>query len=823
MSYRRVPADRRGPGRALRGALAVVLGATGLALVPTPRVELVTDFRADRETLRFTPVAHTASAAADPVAGEGSAPVVVASEVAEVEPFTTIGVVLPEAPVAPVEVRWRDGAGWSAWHELEVEPDKGPDLGTDEAARAASDGVASQPLWVGDADAYQVRVPVAPSAGPPTSATDRLEGAEVVVVREAGTRAVVEVDDVPAGAAAGQPAIRSRAEWGARSPANSVGTASELKLAVVHHSATGNDYAPGDVPGIIRSIQAFHMDANGWSDIGYNFVVDRFGGMWEGRDGSLLRNSIGAHAEGFNTGSVGVVALGNFSAGRPGTAQVANIAEVIGWRFALAGIDPASTVRFTSGGSSTIPAGRAVDLPRVVGHRDVGSTDCPGSNLYAQLSSTIRPRLPAIVAEQSSPVGFLDVVAAGPRSVLLAGWAVDPLVRAPIEVHAYVDGVGYNLGPTRFARPDVSSRFSTPGVPHGFVASIGDLAPGRHSVCVFAINAGPGSNTLVLCQEVVVESGDPIGAVDQIEAGPDGSLRVAGWTLDPDLAGANEVHVYIDGVGVNLGPAAGARPDIGRLRPAYGSAHGFDWRAGGLAPGPHSVCVFAINAGPGSNRLLQCRTVTTPGGRPIGVLDAVTGLPDGRIAASGWAIDPDTAAPAEVHLYVDGRGVNLGPAAGDRPDLAAAFPGYGPRHGFGWLGTGFAPGRHRVCAFGIDVAGGPNSLLGCRDAVVPGGDPFGVVDRVYATGSGIGVSGWVVDPDTVAPVSAHVYIDGVGYDAGPAGADRPDVGAATGYGARHGLEWRSPPLAAGPHDVCTFGIDVGVGSNVLLDCRRIVL
>ena len=822
--HRLLPSCRA--GSLLRAGLGAALVAVGLSVVPLPTVTSVADYRVDREPLRFEPMAAVQEAPSTD--GE------VISRVAEVEPFVTIGVALPEVPMSPVSVRWRDDAGWSDWHELEVEVDKGPDRSSDEATKAADHrtGVVTEPLWIGKADAYQVRLPRDAADGTSDTTTSTTTsapidgpGPEVVVVRPDGQRLEVESDSVPAGAqSVGQPAIRTRGEWGARAPSNSVGTASSLKLAVVHHSATGNDYSPADVPGIIRSIQAFHIDGNGWSDIGYNFIVDKFGGMWEGRDGSLLRNSIGAHAEGFNTGSVGVMALGNYTAGAPGAAQVTNIADVIAWKFANAGIDPNTRVDFTSGGSSTIPAGQVVNLPRVVGHRDVGSTDCPGSNLYAQLSSRIRPILPALVAGKASPVGIIDVAAAGPRSIVLSGWAFDPLETDPIEIHVYVDGVGRNLGPTPIERPDLAAAYPGVGTRHGFSTTIGDLAPGSHSVCVFGINTGPGSNSLLFCRDITVPTGDPVGFLEQVAAGPDGTIGVGGWAFDPDQMAPADIHVYVDGRGFNTGAAALYRPDIAAAYPGFGGNRGFGWVGSGFAPGRHEVCVFAANVGAGGNNLLGCRTVTTPGGAPTGIVDAVVTGPDGTLGVFGWTIDPDTAASTDVHVYLDGRGANIGRASSDRSDIAGLFPGYGARHGFSWTAAGLAPGAHSLCVFAIDTGGGTNSLLYCGKVNVPGGSPFGAIDNISAGGSRINVAGWVIDPDTVGAVEAHVYVDSTGYNTGPAGQPRPDVAAVVaGYGPFHGLSWTSPVLAPGQHSVCVFGVNRGVGSNTLLNCRTVTV
>ncbi|MEZ5239760.1 MAG: N-acetylmuramoyl-L-alanine amidase [Microthrixaceae bacterium] len=105
-----------------------------------------------------------------------------------------------------------------------------------------------------------------------------------------------------------------------------------MKLAVVHHSVSSNSYSQAQVPSVIRGIQAYHMDGRGWDDIGYNFVVDRYGGIWEGRGGGATEPVVGAHASGFNTGTVGVMLLGDFSSAQPTSASVQSAGRVIGWK-----------------------------------------------------------------------------------------------------------------------------------------------------------------------------------------------------------------------------------------------------------------------------------------------------------------------------------------------------------------------------------------------------------------------------------------------------------------------------------------------------------
>src|SRR5206468_8858593 len=87
--------------------------------------------------------------------------------------------------------------------------------------------------------------------------------------------------------------------------------AAALKLAIVHHTAGTNSYTPAQAAAIVRGIEVYHVKANGWNDIGYNFLVDRYGTVYEGRGGGIDKNVIGAHSLGFNNSTVGVSLIGN--------------------------------------------------------------------------------------------------------------------------------------------------------------------------------------------------------------------------------------------------------------------------------------------------------------------------------------------------------------------------------------------------------------------------------------------------------------------------------------------------------------------------------
>jgi hypothetical protein len=315
--------------------------------------------------------------------------------------------------------------------------------------------------------------------------------------------------------------------------------------------------------------------------------------------------------------------------------------------------------------------------------------------------------------QPSAVVGSTDAVNQQPDGVHVSGWALDTRTSQPNPtVNLTVDGNAAGSVATTVARPDVNAAFpnSVAGT-HGF-ATVLHLAAGTHTVCAFGV--GSGTPTAALGCKSVRVTDDAIGSFDRVSRGP-GGVRVQGWALDPDTATSSPVAVYVDGNGTYV-TANGTRNDIGTAFPGYGPNHGFD-AVVPTAAGTHNVCAYAINATgtAGDNTLLGCKTITFTGD-PIGSLDAATRV-TGGITVSGWAIDPDTAGVDIVAVYVDSSGVTTA-ANGSRPDIGAAFWGYGNLHGY-TATISASPGTHNVCAWAINVTGaGSNTLLGCRSITV---------------------------------------------------------------------------------------------------------
>ena len=405
------------PARPVRRRLTLGLGlvvlAGGLSVAPLPAFAEESIAVVDRAPLELTPAAdpqappistESVTPGSDPAPVVDAAPTRVAAQQVGVDDFRLIAIEARNPSGAPAKVRVHTADGWGEWKELSFETDNGPDHGTEEEKRAQEhlgDRALTEPTFVSHADGYEVSLP----AGS--------ENAEAVLVREQ-THLVVKDPTPAAGAltlpAHGQPTIRMRNTWTSRPPKVRPELAPTVRVAVVHHSVSSNTYGPDDVPGELRAIQAFHMDGRGWDDIGYNFAIDRFGRIWEGRAGGINLAVIGAHALGANYEGTGIVALGDFSGMTANQAMLDAYGQLIGWKLYIHGSDATGSAPFTLG-EGAIRGGQTVDLPHVIGHQTVQETSCPGQ-IQGQLD-TIRALAGQKQVQLKSTPGFWGAITTG--------------------------------------------------------------------------------------------------------------------------------------------------------------------------------------------------------------------------------------------------------------------------------------------------------------------------------------------------------------------------------------------------------------------------
>jgi hypothetical protein len=275
-------------------------------------------------------------------------------------------------------VRFTDG--WSPWRSADddsVSPQHGWRIGNID--------------WVGRASALQTRA-----------------GSQVTRIRAYTVWSPTEQIAARRLQLANAPPIVPRLSWGADESIRRAAPeyAPSLKLAFVHHTVGSNSYTRAESGAIIRGIEIYHVQGNGWNDIGYNFVVDKYGQVFEGRYGGVDRNVIGAHTQGFNTGSFGVAVLGTYGSARISAAAAASLEQLLSWRLDLAHVDPLSTLTYLSGGNPRFLAGTPVVLRAISGHRDAYFTECPGNALYAQI-----PSIASAVATLGGPKIYAPLVA----------------------------------------------------------------------------------------------------------------------------------------------------------------------------------------------------------------------------------------------------------------------------------------------------------------------------------------------------------------------------------------------------------------------------
>ena len=253
------------------------------------------------------------------------------------KPFRAVGLSWLHDPALTsltAQVRVRTDGQWSDWQELDS-TDEGTDGGTDGGNVPQRDG--TDPLWVDHADGVQVHIEQIAGAAPSDLRVDLIDPGTSSADADP-TGATTLAGAAVAHADTSQPTIITRAQWGAdesiRLKACSGGpeSAGALKVAFVHHTVTSNTYNPDDVPAIIRSIYAYHVQGEGWCDIGYNFLVDKYGRIFEGRYGGVQNAILGAHTGGFNTGSFGVAMIGEYDTVVPPKAMTDAMAKVPGVR-----------------------------------------------------------------------------------------------------------------------------------------------------------------------------------------------------------------------------------------------------------------------------------------------------------------------------------------------------------------------------------------------------------------------------------------------------------------------------------------------------------
>ena len=211
------------------------------------------------------------------------------------------------------------------------------------------------------------------------------------------------------------PSIILREQWWGTLPANQIEAPRWLPVkitvthAIVHHTASPNN--PVNPAQAVRNIWHYHANNRGWGDIGYNFLIDQHGNIYQGRYNPWLPDidTQAGHAFSANTASIGIGLLGQFhpkvispEPGEPTPAAIAALERLIAWRFLQLRLNPLESADIPTGQTGSEVVRR---VPRISGHRDVDNTSCPGDNLNVHIPS-IRTNVAELIKKYGNSTWF---------------------------------------------------------------------------------------------------------------------------------------------------------------------------------------------------------------------------------------------------------------------------------------------------------------------------------------------------------------------------------------------------------------------------------
>lgn len=360
-------------------SLFVPVLTAALAVVPTASVSAApTSVGPTVTTVAITPTSNAQKRAASSLPGGR---IFAASASTRAVGFDVAGVTFDGPPTAGlmVQARTHTVAGWSGWVELGLDDD-GPDADSSEGRRARA---GTAPLAAAGSDGMDVRVSSRSGAVPRGLVVNLVDGGRSPADASTGSAARSLGGSVPG------PSVITRAGWGADESQRNC-TPDRLagfKAAVVHHTVNSNSYSTSQAASLVRGIYAYHTRSLKWCDVGYQFLVDRFGRVYEGRKGSTTGFIVGAQSGGFNDDTFGVSVIGDFTNVPFPSAVTSAVSRVVAWQADRSAFDPAASVTLTSAGSTRYAPGVLVTKPRVMGHRDLSLTECPGADAYPQVPS----------------------------------------------------------------------------------------------------------------------------------------------------------------------------------------------------------------------------------------------------------------------------------------------------------------------------------------------------------------------------------------------------------------------------------------------------
>jgi len=457
-----------------------------------------------------------------------------------------------------LEVRTLTGGTWTTWSQLD--PEQAQD---DKSSRNAS-----EPLYVGDSTGVELR-----AVGGPGSSVASLSAMTVTSPSVPADANLALVSAQSVGGVA-QPNIVSRAGWGADESLRSWNGAdcavpkidTTVKAAVIHHTAGSNVYTAAQSASIVRGIYAFHVQGNGWCDIGYNFLVDHFGQIFEGRAGGIRLPVHGAHASSWNTDTVGVSFMMNTDSMNPSAASMNAAEALLAWKLG-------NNYRTPNGWTALVGAA----IPVMFGHRDVMQTDCPGTNLYARIQE-LRNASTSLIGTRSA-IYTLWSNTGGDGGSLGAVYELEHPV-AGGSVVTFANGAGYQRpdGQAFWLGTALNNVYQSYGGPTGSygwpTSSQFTLAPGDNRATFERGNLPVDTLTTTFAAASRYVPQNPVRLLDtrstqSVPAQSTITLKVAGVSGVPADASAVSLNVTVtttrtDGF-VTVWPTGGTRPVVSNL------------------------------------------------------------------------------------------------------------------------------------------------------------------------------------------------------------------------------------------------------------------
>lgn len=422
--------------------------------------------------------------------------------------------------------------------------------------------------------------------------------------------------------------------------------------------------------------------------------------------------------------------------------------------------------------------------------------------------------------------GIDSLTLTGRQTVRVNGWTVGDGPAAQNVPTFVVDGVEAAASSLRITPSSVKRAAFTAELP---------VANGLRDVCVAGAD---GIHTE--CERLFVPAQTkPFGEM-RISAKRADTWSLYGWALDPADAGTwlgapylferPKVFLYVDGV-KNLWDTTHDLPELSFF-PSE-TYVGWDSRERDFLlrwspePGLHTAClVVESHDGRRRNELGCFEHVEIAGDNPIGGFESITRLSNAEARVSGWALDPNEDDLLDVQVFVNNRMVTVGQTGTARNDINERYKGYQVAAGYDLTVPleANAP-RNNVCVWAMNKGrGAGNTLLGCRAVENVGGNPVGNLEVARQDGPGnLRITGWAHDPDTSAPINVRVTVNRWGKGTVAADGERPDVKQAfSTAGDSHGFNATVSTRSAGPHNVCVYAMNTGIGTtDTLLGCRTV--